>query len=62
MDMTEFFFAYVWPLIIILAESVLRGFFWPRQKYENAAEIERVRDNLREAMRRVLGGSRSDGS
>ena len=40
----------------------LRGFFWPRQKYENAAEMERVRDNLREAMRRVLGGSRSDGS
>lgn len=33
----------------------LRGFFWPRQKYENAAEMERVRDSLRAAIRRVLG-------
>ena len=24
----------------------LRGFFWPRQKYESAAEMDRVRDAL----------------
>ena len=29
----------------------LRGFFWPRQKYASAAEMERVRDALREAIR-----------
>ena len=28
----------------------LRGFFWPRQKYESAAEMERVRDTLRAAI------------
>jgi len=28
----------------------LRGFFWPRQKYESAAEMERVRDLVREAI------------
>ena len=28
----------------------LRGFFWPRQKYVDAAEMERVRDRLREAV------------
>jgi histidine triad (HIT) family protein len=33
----------------------LRGFFWPRQKYESAAEMERVRDAVRAAM----GGLRS---
>jgi histidine triad (HIT) family protein len=33
----------------------LRGFFWPRQKYESAAEMERVRDRLREAL--ALTGS-----
>jgi len=27
----------------------LRGFFWPRQKYESAAEMERVRQRIREA-------------
>ena len=31
----------------------LRGFFWPRQKYESAAEIERVRDTLRAAIGRM---------
>ena len=31
----------------------LRGFFWPRQKYESAAEMERVRDTLRAAIGRV---------
>jgi histidine triad (HIT) family protein len=30
----------------------LRGFFWPRQKYENAAEMERVRNVLRAAIGR----------
>jgi histidine triad (HIT) family protein len=24
----------------------LRGFFWPRRKYENAAEMERVQDHI----------------
>ena len=28
----------------------LRGFFWPRQKYADAAEMERVRDRIREAV------------
>jgi histidine triad (HIT) family protein len=28
----------------------LRGFFWPRQKYESAVEMERVRDALRAAI------------
>ena len=28
----------------------LRGFFWPRQKYASVAEIERVRDRLRQAI------------
>jgi len=28
----------------------LRGFFWPRQKYESAAEMERVRDAVRSAI------------
>lgn len=31
----------------------LRGFFWPRQKYESAAEMERVRDLLRVAIDRA---------
>jgi histidine triad (HIT) family protein len=31
----------------------LRGFFWPRQKYESAAEMERVRDTLRAAVSRT---------
>jgi histidine triad (HIT) family protein len=33
----------------------LRGFFWPRQKYENAAAIEQVRDRLREAIALTAG-------
>jgi len=28
----------------------LRGFFWPRQKYESATEMERVRDAVRSAI------------
>jgi len=28
----------------------LRGFFWPRGKYENAEAMERVRDALRDAV------------
>jgi len=31
----------------------LRGFFWPRQKYEGTAEMERVRDRLRETIGRL---------
>jgi histidine triad (HIT) family protein len=31
----------------------LRGFFWPRGKYEDAAQMERVRQSLRAAMRRL---------
>ena len=32
----------------------LRGFFWPRQKYQSAAEMDSVRDRLRAA----IGGMR----
>jgi histidine triad (HIT) family protein len=28
----------------------LRGFFWPRRKYESAAEMERVRQRLNQAV------------
>jgi histidine triad (HIT) family protein len=28
----------------------LRGFLWPRQKYGSAAEMEQVRDRLRQAI------------
>jgi histidine triad (HIT) family protein len=28
----------------------LRGFFWPRHKYTSAAEMEQVRDRVREAI------------
>jgi histidine triad (HIT) family protein len=31
----------------------LRGFFWPRQKYESEAEMERVQDTLRAAIGRM---------
>jgi histidine triad (HIT) family protein len=34
----------------------LRGFFWPRQKYESAAEMERVRLLIREAAQAVRKG------
>jgi len=33
----------------------LRGFFWPRQKYQSAEQMERVRDSVRE----VIGRSQS---
>jgi histidine triad (HIT) family protein len=36
----------------------LRGFFWPRQKYESAAEMERVRHNLRAAIGRMPPATR----
>lgn len=28
----------------------LRGFFWPRQRYDSAAEMERVRDRIKETL------------
>jgi histidine triad (HIT) family protein len=28
----------------------LRGFFWPRRKYESATEVDRVRDRVKEAV------------
>ena len=28
----------------------LRGFFWPRRKYESASEMENVRDRVKEAV------------
>jgi histidine triad (HIT) family protein len=31
----------------------LRGFLWPRHKYESEADIERVRDRVREAIVRT---------
>ncbi len=34
----------------------LRGFFWPRQKYESAAEMERVRLLIREAAQAARKG------
>jgi len=36
----------------------LRGFFWPRQKYESAAEMERVRGALGEAIGRLQSAAR----
>jgi len=36
----------------------LRGFFWPRQKYESAPEMERVQASLRETIGRLQSGSR----
>jgi histidine triad (HIT) family protein len=36
----------------------LRGFFWPRQQYESAAEMERVRDTLRAAIGRMQSAPR----
>jgi len=36
----------------------LRGFFWPRQKYADAAEMERVRDRIREAAVHMPRGSK----
>ena len=34
----------------------LRGFFWPRQKYQSPDEMMRVRDSLREGIRRIRAG------
>jgi histidine triad (HIT) family protein len=34
----------------------LRGFFWPRQKYPSPDEMMRVRDSLREGIRRIRAG------
>jgi len=31
----------------------LRGFFWPRQKYESSEAMERVRESIRQAVRRL---------
>ena len=36
----------------------LRGFFWPRHKYESAVEMERVRDTLRAAIGRMQSAPR----
>jgi histidine triad (HIT) family protein len=32
----------------------LKGFFWPRKKYQNSSEIETVRDQLQRAMQRLI--------
>jgi histidine triad (HIT) family protein len=31
----------------------LKGFFWPRKKYQNASEIEIIRDKIESAMQRL---------
>ena len=31
----------------------LRGFFWPRQKYESPEEMERVRESILQAVRQL---------
>jgi len=31
----------------------LRGFFWPRQKYESREAMERVRESIRQAVRQM---------
>jgi histidine triad (HIT) family protein len=36
----------------------LRGFFWPRRKYEGDAEMERVRDTLRATIGRLRSAPR----
>jgi histidine triad (HIT) family protein len=36
----------------------LRGFFWPRQKYASEAEMERVRQHLRDTARLLRNGPR----
>jgi histidine triad (HIT) family protein len=35
----------------------LRGFFWPRRKYESESEMERVREAVRAAIARVSVGA-----
>ena len=39
----------------------LKGFFWPRQRYADEAEAERVRDAVREAVARLVPQSPSPG-
>jgi histidine triad (HIT) family protein len=34
----------------------LRGFFWPRTKYEDEQQMRTVRDRVREAVERMGGG------
>lgn len=34
----------------------LRGFFWPRQKYQDAAEIEKIRKSIQESVDRLRSG------
>ncbi|HLY19145.1 MAG TPA: HIT family protein [Bryobacteraceae bacterium] len=36
----------------------LRGFFWPRQKYASEAEMERVRQSIRDAVCRLRPAAR----
>ena len=35
----------------------LRGFFWPRQKYKDADEIEKIRKSIRETVDRLRAGA-----
>lgn len=35
----------------------LRGFFWPRQKYKDAEEIEKFRKSIRETVDRLRSGA-----
>ena len=35
----------------------LRGFFWPRQKYKDAEEMEKVRKSIRETVDRLRAGA-----
>ena len=35
----------------------LRGFFWPRQKYKDAEEIEKFRKSIRETVDRLRAGA-----
>jgi histidine triad (HIT) family protein len=34
----------------------LRGFFWPRQAYTDPAEMEKIQENVKEAVRRLRSG------
>jgi histidine triad (HIT) family protein len=34
----------------------LRGFFWPRQKYKDAEEMERIRKSIQETVERLQSG------
>jgi histidine triad (HIT) family protein len=35
----------------------LRGFFWPRQKYKDAEEIEKIRKNIQQTVDRLRAGA-----